>query len=311
MAYATSAANDPNELLDKLRLFAQGNGWAIDGLRDRTAKVGKALSLHAGPLYATFLTELTGGDGNRPPPFVGAFGHTGYTAGTNADVQAEASPLAWTNYAQGPYSAVHFFSRIAPQPYLHIVLETQAGTFKHFGTGHLITAGEVNTGQYVYGSQWYYDANHINSPDDQRHAVAFDDSWYNFVSTVTRVRADYDGIAPRWHSVSDSDTDTRRLLCGWRGRSAPINLLKDLGHSTLTGRAPGQPLWCAVPRGAGLFSDIGHPPDLRFIRLDSYAPGEELTLGSDRWKLFPIHRKNGPAGTPNSGVYGYAYRITD
>lgn len=311
MAYATSAANDPNELLDKLRLFAQGAGWSVDGLRDRTSKVGKALSLHADNLYATFLTELSGGDGNRPPPFIGTFGHTGYAANSNADLQAEASVPSWTNYAQGPYSAVHFFGRTQPVPYLHIVLETQAGTFKHFGTGRLVTAGVVNTGQYAYGSQWYYDANYINNPDDYRHAVAFDDYWTNYNSSVTRVRADYDGIAPRWQAVSDTDSDPRRLLCGWRGRAAPINLLKDSGHSTLTGRAPGQPLWCAVPRGAGLFSDIGHPPDLRFIRLDSYAPGEELPLGTDRWKVFPVHRKNGPAGTPNSGVYGYAYRITN
>lgn len=311
MAYATSTANDPNELLDKLRMFAQGNGWSIDGWRDRTPKVGKALSAHVGSLHATFLTELAAGDGPRPGPFVGVFGHTGYAANANAELQAEASTPVWANYVQGPYSAVHFFSRTAPQPYLHVVLETQAGTFKHFGTGRLVTAGAVSTGQYVYGSQWYYDANYINNPDDYRHAVAFDDTWYNYVSTATRVRADYEGIAPRWHEVSDSSSDALRLYCGWRGRAAPINLLNEFGHSTLTGRAPGQPLWCSVPRGADLYSDIGHPPDLRFIRLDSYAPGEELVLGSDRWKVFPVHRKNGPVGTPNSGVYGYAYRITE
>ena len=311
MAYATSAANDPNELLDKLRSFAQGNGWVIDGWRDRTTKVGKALSAHAGSLHATFLTELTAGDSARPGPFVGVFGHTGYAANTNADVQAEASSPVWANYIQGPYSAVHFFGRTTPQPYLHIVLETQAGTFKHFGTGRLITRGAVNSGQYVYGSQWYYDATYINSPDDYRHAMAFDDHWSNYVSPTTRVRADFDGVAPRWHGVSDAGNDSRALYCGWRRRAAPINLLKEIGHSTLTGRAPGQPLWCAVPRGADLISDVGHPPDLRFIRLDSYAPGEELVLGSDRWKVFPVHRKNGHAGTPNSGVYGYAYRITE
>jgi hypothetical protein len=311
MAYATSAANDPNELLEKLRVFAQGNGWAVDGWRDRTVRVGKALSVHAGSLYATFLTELSGGDSSRPPPFVGAFGHTGYAANANPDLQADASAQVWANYVQGPYSAVHFFSRTVPQPYLHIVLETQAGTFKHFGTGKLVTAGAVNTGQYVYGSQWYYDPNYINSPDDVRHAVAFDDYWANYMSATTRVRADFDGVAPRWHGVSDAGGDTRALYCGWRRRGAPINLLKEVGHSALTGRAPGQPLWCAVPRGGDLNTDIGHPPDLRFIRLDSYAPGEELVLGSDRWKVFPVHRKNGPVGTPNSGVYGYAYRITE
>ncbi|ALN55391.1 hypothetical protein GLE_0032 [Lysobacter enzymogenes] len=311
MAYTTAIASDPNELLDKLRVFAQGNGWSVDGWRDRTVKAGKALSVHADSLFVTFLSELAAGDSARPGPFVGAFGHTGYATHANADVQAEASGPVWANYAQGPYSAVHFFGRTAPQPYLHVVLETQAGTFKHFGTGRLVTRGIVNTGQYVYGSQWYYDDSYVNSPDDGRHAIAFDDSFTNYLTTATRVRADYDGMAPRWHAVSDTGSDPRALYCGWRRRAAPINLLKEFGHSTLTGRAPGQPLWCAVPRGGDLSTDVGHPPDLRFIRLDSYAPGEELVLGSDRWKMFPVHRKNGPVGTPNSGVYGYAYRITE
>lgn len=311
MAYATSAANDPNELLDKLRLFAQGNGWVVDGFRDRASNVGKALSLHVGDFYATLVSQLGGGDGNNPPPFLGAFGHTGYAANASPDVQADASAVCWANYVQGPYSAVHFFGRTAPQPYLHIVLETQAGTFKHFGTGRLVTAGVVSTGQYVYGNLWYYANNQINSADSPYHSVAFDDSYYNYTTPSTRVRADYDGVAPRWHATSGDGNDPRRLLVGWRGKAAPINLLRDMGHSTLTGRAPGQPLWCAVPRGAGLFSDIGHPADLRYIRLDSYAPGEELPLGGDRWRVFPVHRKNRPPGTPNSGTHGYAYRITE
>lgn len=311
MSYATSAANDPNELLDKLRLFAQGHGWAIDGFRDRASNVGKALSLHVGDLYATFVSQLAGGDANNPAPFLGAFGHSGYVANASPDVQADASAVCWANYVQGPYSVAHFFGRAAPQPYLHIVLETQAGTFKHFGMGRLVTAGVVNTGQYIYGNQWYYSANHINNADSPYHSVAFDDTFYNYTAPSTRIRADYDGIAPRWHAVLADSTDMRRLLCGWRGKAAPISLLKDVGHSTLTGRAPGQPLWCAVPRGAGLFSNIGHPADLRYIRLDSYAPGEELALGGDRWKVFPVHRKNGPTATPNSGIHGYAYRITD
>ncbi|MEH6413890.1 hypothetical protein [Pseudomonas sp. CGJS7] len=311
MAYATSAANDPNELLDKLRLFAQGAGWTIDGFRDRASNAGKALSLHVGDLYATVVSQLVGGDGNSPPPFLGAFGHTGYAANASPDVQADASAVCWANYVQGPYSAVYFFGRTSPHPYLHIVLETQAGTFKHFGTGRLVTAGVVTTGQYVYGNQWYYANNQINSADSPYHSVAFDDSYYNYTAPSTRIRADYEGIAPRWHAASGEGSDPRRLLVGWRGKAAPINLLKDVGHSMLTGRAPGQPLWCAIPRGAGLFSNIGHPADLRYIRLDSYAPAEELPLGGDRWKVFPVHRKNGSPGTPNSGVHGYAYRITE
>lgn len=311
MAYLTSAANDPNELLDKLRLFAPSAGWAVDGFRDRTAATGKALSLHAGSLHATWMSQTTGGDGNNPSPFFLGFGHTSYSANANPDVQNEASLPVWTNFVQGPYSAVYFFGGSGASPYLHVVVETQAGTFKHFGTGRLVPQGVVTTGQYVYGSQWYYHNAYIDSPNAGQHSVAFDDTFANYVSPSTRVRADYDGIAPRWHAVPTDNNDSRRLVCGWRSATSPLGLPQRTGHSMLTGRAPGYPLWCAVPRGAGLFSGIGHPPDLRFIRLDSYAPGEEVSLGTDHWKVFPVHRKNGPVGTPTSGIYGYAYRINE
>jgi len=81
------------------------------------------------------------------------------------------------------------------------------------------------------------------------------------------------------------------------------------GASALTGRTQLWPLWCLGRRPSQLASPLGYPPDMRFIRLDYYNPKDILTLGTEKWKVFPVIRKNGALGEPNSGLYGYAYRI--
>ncbi len=308
MSYQTGAANDAADLLDKLRLFATANGWTQDFWGNRTAATGKALSLHKSALYATFFSQTSGGYAEDPAPFIGVRGHTGYLADANPDTQTDASAITWSNYLPGPYVAYHFFSGAN---YLHVVVETTAGTFKHFGTGTLVTQGVVTSGQYVYAARWYYsNPSHLNNPDSYYHGLPFDDqNWTYALQNGTYVRADFGGITPRWHFSRSGDAAGDELKCGYRIDASPQDLLNDAGHSTLTGRAPLWPLWCAVKRGSGYWSDIGYPPDMRFVRIDSLNDGESLTLGTDTWKVFPVHRKNGPIGAPNSGTYGFAFRV--
>ncbi|SEI99838.1 hypothetical protein SAMN04244572_02392 [Azotobacter beijerinckii] len=51
----------------------------------------------------------------------------------------------------------------------------------------------------------------------------------------------------------------------------------------------------------------------RYTRVDNYAPGEIVTLGPDRWKVFPWYRKNtasrnGGSNIDHSGTFGWAIR---
>lgn len=59
-----------------------------------------------------------------------------------------------------------------------------------------------------------------------------------------------------------------------------------------------------------LVADLEHA---RYTRVDNYAPGEIITIGSDRWKVFPWYRKNtaarnGGAGIVHTGTFGWAIR---
>jgi len=51
----------------------------------------------------------------------------------------------------------------------------------------------------------------------------------------------------------------------------------------------------------------------RYTRVDNYAPGEIITIGSDRWKVFPWYRKNtafrdGGSRINHTGTFGWAIR---
>lgn len=60
-----------------------------------------------------------------------------------------------------------------------------------------------------------------------------------------------------------------------------------------------------------LVADLAHA---RYTRIDNYSPGQILTIGSDRWKVFPWYRKNtierdaSNWRTNHSGTYGWAIR---
>lgn len=311
MATQTGTANDVHDLLDRLRLFALGAGYTIDFWGNRSTGNGRALTLHKGSLYATFLTSTAAGDSSNPGPYVGVYGHTGYSAGST-ETQTAASTVAWSNYLPGPFAAYDFFEGVINgRPYLHAIVETTAGTFKPLGTGLLIPQGVITTGQYVFACHWDYANNQVNSATSNEHGCPFDHvGYYDNANTATAIRADMDG-AVTWHrATTNSGAAPRRLFAGYRDPVSPLSLPNATSPSNLTGRAPLFPLWCAVDRGGGFWSDIGYPPDLRFVRMDRYAPRELIPLGADQWKAFPIHRKNGPPGSPNSGNYGLAFKVT-
>lgn len=59
-----------------------------------------------------------------------------------------------------------------------------------------------------------------------------------------------------------------------------------------------------------LTADLEHS---RYTRIDNYAPGDIITIGSDRWKVLPWFRKNsaarnGGSSINHSGTFGWAIR---
>lgn len=304
MAYETGTASGVNDLLDKLRVFALANGWAVDFNGARTDALGNAVLLNKAGLHVAFLSDtVTAGTTGNPPNYVQTYTYPGpYVGATSNVAQAGKTATLPTNRLVGPFTAYHFVGGAA---YLHVIVEVVPGRFAHFGAGALDKAGGGQAVAYNYGLSWQFDSIFTNNIFNN-HAIPFDS--HNGVSIGAALRADSDGIAPRNFLMQNSGSS--RAVGGFLYQAFGLaQHMTRVGPSALTGRATLAPAIVMVERTPGVFSMAGSAPDFRFVRIDNIAPGDVLTIGAAQWKCFPIIRKNGPAGVENSGVYGYAYRI--
>ena len=68
-----------------------------------------------------------------------------------------------------------------------------------------------------------------------------------------------------------------------------------------------------VNRVGDYWSRIGRFPNVRFCSTAKFAPGDEVTIGSDAWKVFPMVRKftltlAGESNPAHSTNFAYAYK---
>jgi len=77
--------------------------------------------------------------------------------------------------------------------------------------------------------------------------------------------------------------------------------------------APLIPITCYMTRASSKASLVVDVRNARYIRVDNYVPGDILSLGSERWRVYPWFKKNSEArsggnGIAHSGTYGWAIR---
>ncbi len=80
--------------------------------------------------------------------------------------------------------------------------------------------------------------------------------------------------------------------------------LLDRQPQVLTGEAVLIPYWLWVDRGGGFQSYIGEIVHIRAMRITHFEPGDIVSLGPDRWMVFPWHKKD--TTHPNGGRAGYS-----
>lgn len=312
MAYETAGASGVNDLLDKLRVFALAQGWTVDFNGARTDVTGNAVLISKAGLRYGFLTQIGGGNTDTPADFIGAFQYPGPYSGSNPHAQASASVATYCNNMPGPFAAYHFFAGTnkAGDSYLHVVVEAQPGSFRHFGVGVIDKLGAITNGAYNYGSRWNYSTNWVNSLVGY-HNVPWDSLENSSVNgnRGTAIRCDGDAISPRYGVFNSSDSGLSSLTRIHGGPLAGPTIGLSRPPSTLTGRTILLPAIASIQRPSGFFTFLGAAPDLRFANITNLLPGELITLGPDTWKVFPVIRKNGVSGQENSGTLGYAYRV--
>jgi hypothetical protein len=285
MAYETGNASNIDNLLQALATFASAQGWTISYNGDRTgtgAGLGTCVIISkGGTCHTNFRTTNSSNT-------ITTAGQDPYNASLTTEQQTNSSSET-TDAMTGPFQAYHFF---AGNTYFYAVVETQPGIYKHFGCGILEKYGTVSPGHFIYGCDWDYTQNpaYINDPFSSNHLWPFENGG--------RLRVDYDGNTNLW------STTANRLGFYPSSRSTRLNDV-----SAYTQRSVfAAPIWY-LDRPNSYASMVGIAPGIRCVLLNWIAPGDSLTFGSDVWKVFPVIKRNGAAGEPNSGLYGFAFKV--
>jgi hypothetical protein len=263
----------------------------------------------------------------------------GFNAGVAANLQTNnrkfslVGPLATSIYAY------HLFSN---GDFVHVVIEETVGRFRHLSFGFIKKYGTFAGGQYLTaGTPIESFTTSALAFNTSTAMVPFGSNAQNptrsgIASSAypgTYVRADIDGWAVGWRLISSntyfdssqmdaygcsvySNTVNGRAGYLSSGMQVSMNALgHDIGYhcspQNYNGLAPMLPCYVGVNRSPynATWTLLGEFPDVRFLNISNYNAGEEITLGTDTWKIFPLWNKTYTVTSePVSYDYGIAYR---
>jgi hypothetical protein len=129
-------------------------------------------------------------------------------------------------------------------------------------------------------------------------------------ATVSYVHHDLDGYG--WRTEPSSSSSYAPFGRRWivtTSNTGPYMMQPSAWNS----EAVLLPLRCYFRRPSSMLSLIVDCEHARLLRIDNLTPGDVLTLGSDKWKVYPWHRKNtaarnGGSGIDHTGTFGWAVR---
>lgn len=310
MAYETGSASSPSDLLDKLRAFLLTNGWTINSFI--TIGSGKRLHIQKGACYFNFrsyhgetLTSANDLNGQITRGFwgIGGYASNGYSGASNWNAQP-GYPL-YAGYCRGGYanqlnSAIptyHFFT-YTDITEVHVVIEFVTGKFQHINFGDLQKYNVSASGGRWMSMPTYADGYlpQINGVDYSSGAgsmIPFRGAAYHGStdcnSSMIRVNIDnHDGWAFEANSSNHSPSSIAAV--GPHYYNQDIETATTSPYSWQTQLLP---YTIGIVRSNTNISPFGEIKHLRELDITNYIEAEEIVLGPDTWKVFPVYQKGG------------------
>lgn len=310
MAYETGSASSPSDLLDKLRAFLLTNGWTINSFI--TVGSGKRLHVQKGACYFNFrsyhgetLSNANDLNNQNISGFwgIGGYPSDGYSGANNWNSQPGCplyGPYYRGGYANQLSSAIptyHFFT-YTDITEVHVVIEFVTGKFQHINFGDL---QKYNAS--ALGGRWMSMPTGVDeqlpqiSGVDYNYGAAsmvpFRCSAYTatgiFQSSLVRVNIDnHDGWAFDANNSSYGASPIAAV--------GPHYYNQDLETATTSPyswQTQLLPYVIGIVRSNASVSPFGEIKHLRELDITNYIEGEEIVLGPDTWKVFPVYQKGG------------------
>lgn len=335
----------PAAVIDAIRAFAEANGWTV--LRNNLVGNNRTVTLKRPETDHVHIYNLDLLNVYMRMSIA-------YAAGTAPDSMADRSQRATCNVQAGPYTKLYMFAGTSPTAHVYWILEgNSAGMYYHGAFGMTEKLDAWTGGTYVDGTYWsntwptstqridYYSNAYTSALFGNDHTT---DTSPTSTSYATRVsggmRCDIpaDSRANTWagfsqqplSSTSAADTafpvNTGISAAGDPGAANPstnsaafvgnplTTLVQFSDDNYFSNRSVFYPIEFTVGRVGGYGSPVGRPPNIRLCNISKFTDGQEITIGSDVWKIFPMFKRGQGAGpspySPGSGQYGYAYLKT-
>ena len=328
MAFQTASSSSIDNLMAQLNTFLVANGWTQDHFT--AGDPGRAGWNKNGMFVAFQWTDAT--DGGVLAVYQNKSNDDAASVwlSTGDDGQGENSTTAslfdtgrHVNQFAGPHTAYWFFEQDANPAYVHIVVEVDAGRFRHFGFGEIEKIGDWIGGDYIYGHFWDQNTSRIDDPDSGFHAFGPDNGSFQtlFQATMSIEGFPEQGVSDEWGRFGGGDNfpagtdragnDRMPLLGSWRGGMA-YAAFSMLRLSVLSAFKPMAPL-VYLTRDTAPVPDVmrllGTHPDIRGVNMANLDPGETFTVAGETWFVFPWVRKQFLLNdTEESWNGGLAYR---
>lgn len=302
MAYYSGTATSLANLLTALETHAVADGWTLTG--NVLSKAGVYFQLQT---TATNLSCL-GCESNavaNPAPGVVMIGRIYAASGQptreisfpcNYEVFGFAQELYLVvNYDVDSYQWMAFGKSSVPG------LPGQGGWCSAI-IGSAIPSATSPAPAPVAYSQSAKDATGINSS-------------YNTTAQMFAASGPYSSIPTYLNSWVNHNLDALGWTYGTYDRMGtnPLAVLQWMQPSGWNSEAVLLPIRDWVQRPSYKSSLIFDAVNARRLRIDNLFPGDILTIGSDRWKIYPWYRKdssarNGGLGVNHTGTFGWAIR---
>ena len=328
MAFQTATSTSIDNLMAQLGTFLVANGWTQDFFT--AGDPGRAGWSKNAVFVAFQWTDATDGGvlaiyqntSNDDSANVWlSTGDSGQGAATLTTTSFDTARNV-NNFA-GPHTAYWFFEQNASPSYVHVVVEVDAGRFRHFGFGELEKVGDWVGGEYCYGHYWDQSASRIDDVNSGFHNVGLDVATFQtqMEGTIKLEGFPQQAVGDEWGVTGQGGTfprgtdragnDRMPLLGSWRGGWGP-QAFSMFELSVLSAFKPMIPLIYFVRDTSPAPDDIrilGTHPDIRVVNMGNIDPGETFTVAGETWFVFPFVRKQFLVNdTEESRNGGLAYR---
>lgn len=307
MAYETGTATDPDDLLDKLRLFCIAQSITVNEFTDDTTYQFLSIEFGSGFYTIAYDDRTTG----STPQTIIMTQHTAWNTSTAFGSQPNqtdtASNAPQCNFVLGSISEYHFF--YFPSGMLYASFQMGAGNWSHFGCGDVTKWGTYTGGSLIMGNYISPSTADLDDPFDSNHA-------YFGLQSTSSSRAHYlrvdEPISNKFFKLRNSEPQVTKGYSSQNNSAMASNSgFYRSTPSAVTQATSTQPLYFFIEDQvtSGKSRPVGVLPDCRLINLQFFNAGD--TFDTD-WKVFPIAVKKDETeqdDTINTGFLGMAFRF--